>query len=55
MSEGGEDEPHEASVEIRDEFQRQVLEHIKDTRSEFQMVNEQISELADELKNMKIQ
>ena len=39
MSEGGEDEPHEVSVEIRDEFQRQVIEYVKETRSEFQIVN----------------
>ena len=53
MSEGGEDEPHEVSVEIRDEFQRQVIEYIKETRNEFQIVNGQISMLAEELKNMK--
>ena len=53
MSERGEDVPHEVSVEIRDEFQTQVLEYIKDTRNEFQMVNEQINKLANELKNMK--
>ena len=53
MSEGGEDEPHEVSVEIRDEFQRQVIEYIKEARSEFQIVNEQINMLADELKSMK--
>ena len=39
MSEGGEDEPHEVSVEIRDEFQRQVIEYIKEARSESQIVN----------------
>ena len=53
MSEGGEDEPHEVSVEIRDEFQRQVIEYIKETRNEFQIVNGQISMLVDEMKNMK--
>jgi len=53
MSEGGEEEPHEVSVEIRDEFQRQVMEYIKETRNEFQIVNGQISMLVDEMKNMK--
>ena len=53
MSERGEDVPHEVSVEIRDEFQTQVLEYIKETRNEFQIVNGQISMLAEELKSMK--
>ena len=52
MSEGGEHVPHE-DEETRDDFQRQVLKYIGDTRNEFQMVNEQISKLAEELKNVK--
>ena len=52
MSEGQEHVPHE-DEETRDDFQRQVLKYIGDTRNEFQMVNEQISKLAEELKNVK--
>ena len=52
MSEGQEHVPHE-DEETRDDFQRQVLKYIGDTRNELQMVNEQISKLAEELKNVK--
>ena len=55
MSERGtEDVPQEVSVELRDdEFQRQVLEYIRDTRNELQLVNEKISMLGDEVKTVK--
>ena len=52
MSEGQEHVPLE-DEEARDDFQREVLEHIRATRNEFQMVNEQISKLTDELKDVK--
>ena len=51
MSEGGEDEPHEVSVEIN-EFQSQVMEYIKEARRESQKVNEQINRISDELNKM---
>ena len=55
MSERGTEDVHqEVSVELRDdELQRQVLEYIRDTRNELQMVNEKISRLADEAKTVK--
>ena len=52
MSEGQEHVPLE-DEEARDDFQREVLEYIRATRNEFQMVNEQISKLTDELKDVK--
>ena len=55
MSERGAEDVHqEVSVELRDDdFQRQVLEYIRDTRNELQLVNEKISMLGDEVKTVK--
>ena len=54
MSERGEDVPHEVSVDEQDsDFQRQILEFIKDTRTQFQMVDEQIKKLYEEVKTAK--
>ena len=54
MSERGEDVPHEVSVDEQDsDFQRQILEFIKDTRTQFQMVDEQIKKLFEEVKTAK--
>ena len=55
MSESGkEDLLQEGIVEVRqDEFQREMLEYIRDAKKEFQIMNEQIMKLSEEVKTVK--
>ena len=54
MSEREEDLPQEGIVEVRqDEFQREMLEYIRDAKKEFQIMNEQIMKLSEEVKTVK--
>ena len=50
MSEAGQEEAPDVR---KDEFQRQMLEYIRDAKKEFQMVNEKIRSLTEEVKTVK--